>query len=149
MRPLHVYWHIYPEAQIKPELRGNLIYVLEVPPIPGFSVLRWVFDPSGVDFPRFKMASLLPGGYHGIIFEGVNKDATEEIMASDPEILMSDREFLCYNRIVVTNSRNFFLIAPERGAETLSKPAACLLSGKALKSVAALAKSELELENSR
>lgn len=133
MRPLDVYWHIYRKEQIKPELRGPLFYLLEIPIAPGFPVLRHVFDPVGRDFPkspRQKLRALLPGRRHGIFYEGVSKAAVYDVTLLDPKILKEDRHFLIYNRILVCNSRQFFLLEPNQGLEGLPPHTARLLSGK-------------------
>ncbi len=111
MRKPDVYWQIYRQDQIKPQWRGRLIYVLEIPRIPGTPVLRHVFDPTGGEFPRGEgqRNNLLRRLPHGIIYEGVNRTAVFEVMRFDPRISPQDPAFIFYNRKVVHNSRRFFL----------------------------------------
>jgi hypothetical protein len=115
-----LYWHIYTRDQIRPEHRGNLVYVLELPATGCAPVLRDIFDPSGIDFPNAaqpRLRALLESGYHGILYIGLNKAAVYEVMAEDPQILQDDRDFSHYNCELLKNARQFFLSAPERFAE--------------------------------
>ena len=87
MRP-DVYWRIYRPDRIKPQLRGTLIFVLEIPATPGAPVLRHIFDPSGMDFPaqpRRGITRLLAQQRQGIVFDGDSKTANQELMKSNPE----------------------------------------------------------------
>src|SRR5215470_8312302 len=106
MRPSDVYWHIYRRDEIKPELRGRLIYVLEILRVPGCPVLRHVFDPLGRDFPsdsRARIANLMAALRHGIIYYGVSKAAAYDVMLTDPRIFKGDRRFLLYNHEIICN----------------------------------------------
>ena len=115
MRAQDIHWHIYPKAQIKPELHGNLIYILEVPAFAGAPVLRDVFDPTGLEFPataRRRISSLFDTHYNGIVYVGLSKTAVYDVMLYDPVLLNDDTDFAFYNRQIVANARNFFLTNP-------------------------------------
>jgi len=111
---MNVYWHIYRRHQIKPELRGHLVYLLEVAKQPGLPALRHVFDPTGRDFPigTRQAATLLRRLPNGIVYRGINKEAVYEILLRDPPITLDDPQFTEYNRRIICNSREFFLIEP-------------------------------------
>jgi hypothetical protein len=133
MRPSDVYWHIYRREQIKPQLQGRLIYVLEIPRVPGCPVLRHVFDPLGRDFPsdsRHRIATLMSALRHGIIYHGVSKAAAYDVMLTDPRILKGDKRFLLYNHEIICNSRAFFLVQPSHSFERIPKHTAQLLCGQ-------------------
>jgi len=135
MRPSDVYWHIYRLNEIRPELQGRMIYVLEIPRVPGCPVLRHVFDPLGRDFPPdsgHRISALMSGSRHGIIYDGVNKGAAYDVMLTDPRILKGDSRFLLYNHEIVCNSRKFFLIEPDHGFKAMPKYTAQLLCGHSL-----------------
>jgi hypothetical protein len=135
MRPSDVYWHIYRLDEIKPELQGRMIYVLEIPRVPGCPVLRHVFDPLGRDFPadsQKRIAGLMSSLRHGIIYHGVSKAAAYDVMLTDPRILKGDKRFLLYNHEIICNSRTFFLTQPNRGFERMPKFTAQLLCGHPL-----------------
>jgi hypothetical protein len=115
MRP-DVYWRIYRPDRIKPQLRGNLIFVLEIPAEPSSPVVRHIFDPSGMDFPaqpRRGITRLLAQQRHGIVFDGVSKAAVDELMLSNPEMRKSNSQLELFHRDLVGNSRRFFLTNPE------------------------------------
>jgi hypothetical protein len=111
---MNVYWHVYRRHQIKPELRGPLVYLLEVARQPGLPVLRHVFDPTGRDFPNGtrQAGSLLRRLPHGILYRGINKEAVYEVLLRDPPITLDDPQFAEYNRRIICNSREFFLVEP-------------------------------------
>jgi len=135
MKPSDVYWHIYRRDEIKPELQGRMVYVLEIPRTPGCPVLRHVFDPLGRDFPadcRPRVLGLVTNLRHGLVYEGVSKAAAYDVMLTDPRILKSDSQFLLYNHEIICNSRKFFLSEPERGFASMPKRTAQLLFGRAL-----------------
>ena len=67
-----------------------MIYVLEIPRVPGCPVLRHVFDPLGRDFPadsRERISALMSSFRHGIIYAGISKAAAYDVMLTDPRIL--------------------------------------------------------------
>jgi hypothetical protein len=135
MKPSDVYWHIYRREEIKPDLQGRLVYVLEIPRTPGCPVLRHVFDPLGRDFPansRRRILSLVANQRHGLIYDGISKAAAFDVMLTDPRIMKADSQFLHYNHQIICNSRKFFLTAPERGLDWVPKRTAQLLCGRAL-----------------
>ena len=132
MKSFDVYWHIYRREQIKPEFRGYLNCVLEVPLAPGLPVLRNILDPTGRNSPiagRETLASLFEGPHHGVVFEGVCKSAVYELVALDPEIREERPQFSSYNREIICNAREFLLTDPEGGLEKLPESHARLLSG--------------------
>jgi len=132
MRPSDVYWHIYRRDEIRLELQGRLIYVLEIPRVPGCPVLRHVFDPLGREFPsdsRHRISGLITGLRHGIIYHGVSKAAAYDVMLTDPRILKGDKRFVLYNHEIICNSRIFFLAEPNHGFEDMSRHTAQLLCG--------------------
>ena len=130
MRPAHLYWHIYPRHQIRLELRGNLLFVLEVPWVAGCPVLRNIFDRTGRDFPR-KPVGRFPeftrSEHHGIIYAGVNKAAVYDLMLSDPPMSNTDTDYALYNQSIVASARNFFLIDPNLGFKSMPQHMAQLL----------------------
>lgn len=135
MQSSDVYWHIYHREQIKPEWRGRLVYVLEVPPVAGVPIIRDIFDPTGADFPsntRSRISAVLEGQNHGIVYAGVNKGAVYNIMKQDPLILAEDSDFARYNRELVTNSRHFFLINPHLGLNLMAGTTLCLVTGSSM-----------------
>jgi hypothetical protein len=133
MKLSDVYWHIYRRDEIKPELQGRMIYVLEIPRNSGCPVLRHVFDPLGREFPAnssYRIMSLVTNLRHGLIYDGISKAAAYDVMLTDPRILKNDSLFLLYNHEIICNSRKFFLIEPERGLKSMPKQTAQLLSGR-------------------
>lgn len=133
MKPMDVYWHIYSRDQIKLELRGRLIYLLEIPSAPGSPVMRHVFDPDGREFPansRQRVMALLSNLQHGIVFDGVSKHSVYDVLLYDPKIRREDPLFLAYNRGIISNSRTFFLNDPERGLKALPPATVRLLNGE-------------------
>jgi hypothetical protein len=115
------HWHIYESEQIKPEHRGKLVYVLEIPRNPGPPVMRDVFDPIGREFPsntRERLVAVLSEADHGIIIKGVSKAAVYAVMELDPPMLRTDSEFLDYNRRIVRNSIDYFVREPYAAVET-------------------------------
>jgi len=120
MSSSHVYWHIYPQDQIKSELRGNLVLVLEVPWAAGSPVIRRIVDPTGLDFPcTGAFCGVLRTDHHGIMYVGVNKSAAYDLMLADPPMLLADTSYALYNRDIIRNARNFFLIDPNRGFKAM------------------------------
>jgi len=111
-----IYWHVYTQDQVKPELRGNLIYILEVPSFPGSPILRDIFDPTGRQFPSAtaaRLRALIDSSYHGIMYRGVNKAAVYDVMLQDPVLLKHDPEFAIYNKAILAKARDFFLKQPQ------------------------------------
>jgi hypothetical protein len=122
MRSPHLYWHIYPRHQIRLELRGDLLFVLEVPWAPGSPVLRNIFDPTGRDFPRTTPArfpEFMRTEHHGILYAGVNKAAVYDLMLTDPALMGEEGDYVFYNRDIVSNARNFFLVDPNLGFKSM------------------------------
>jgi hypothetical protein len=132
MKPADIFWHIYGRDQIKPPLHGDLVYVLEVPGVPGSPVVRHVFDPTGRQFSaslRQNMRAALARRNHGIVYQGVSKAAAYGLLMVDPRIGKDDPHFLRYNQEVVSNSRIFFLAKPESGMEAMLEALERLLGG--------------------
>jgi len=132
MQPFDIYWHIYRRNQIRPELRGNLVCVIEVPPAMGFPVVRNILDPASKDFAttsRQMLAELLERRHHVIIFEGVRKSAFFQLVGHDPVILKERPRFISYNREIIHNARQFLLADPDCGLEVLPQNNARLLCG--------------------
>jgi hypothetical protein len=130
---LEVYWHVYRCNEIKPELRGNLRYLLEIPLTLGVPVLRHLVEPCGLGFlvsPRQGLTYFLHGQHHGILYDGVGQAAVQQVIQSGPGLEQADRRFAFYNRQLVCHSRNFFLLDPERGFDTLPEPTIRLLCGQ-------------------
>jgi len=122
VRSPHVYWHVYPREQIKPELRGDLLCMIEVPWTPGSPVVRDIVDPTGRDFPNqavSRFPALMRADHHGILYAGVSKTAVNDLMLTDPQLLPIDSAYSFYNRQIVSNARNFFLLDPNRGFKTM------------------------------
>ena len=104
----NVQWTIHKEDEIKPELRGELIYVVELPETPDAPALRHVVDPKGTQFPSSGKAKLSDESKHRtVVFEGVNKAAVYEVMLADPPLFESALEE--YNRNILKNCEAFFL----------------------------------------
>ncbi|HTL59873.1 MAG TPA: hypothetical protein VL361_29650 [Candidatus Limnocylindrales bacterium] len=130
MRPAHIYWHIYSEEQIRPEFRGRLVLTLEVPWLAGSPVVRNIFDPTGRDFPTAtasSLQSLMSAKHHGILYVGLNKEAVYDLMLSDPPIAKQDADYASYNREIVANARNLFLLDPNLGFKAMPQHMAQLL----------------------
>ena len=129
-RSAHIYWHIYPEEQIRLEFRGRLVLVLEIPWLPGSPVIRHIFDATGRDFPPIDPSSfsaLMSAKHHGILYMGVNKEAVCELMLSDPPITKDDADYAFYNREIVANARNLLLLDPNLGFKAMPQHMAQLL----------------------
>jgi hypothetical protein len=126
-----VYWHVFGREEIRGELRGNLVYVLEIPRTAGAPVLRHAFDPTGREFPvgNRQMKALLRRLPHGIIFQGLNRTAIYDVLLSDPRITCEDPQFILYNRQLIRNSQEFFLIHPDRCWDLLPEPTLAILGG--------------------
>jgi hypothetical protein len=113
---------MYPQGQIKPALRGNLVFVLAVPWVVGSPVVRDILDPIGNDFPGqpiIRLPALIHPDHHGIMYIGVNKSAICDVMCADPKMVPEDPNYAVYNRQIVANARNFFLLDPNRGFKTM------------------------------
>ena len=118
----HVYWHIYPQNQIRNNLRGELICVIEVPWVSGSPVFRDIIDPAGQDSrsqTEVRFPALLRPNHHGIMYIGVNKPAVYKLMLTDPQMEPEDANYAVYNRQIITNARNFFLLDPNRGFKAM------------------------------
>ena len=103
-------------------MRGNLLLLFEVPWQTGSPVIRSILDPSGLDFPSASIEGfhgLLRTDHHGIMYVGVNKSAAYDLMLADPPMLAEDADYTIYNRDIVRNARNFFLIDPNRGFKAM------------------------------
>lgn len=132
MRVPHIYWHIYPRDQIRPELQGNLLFLVAIPAQAGAPVVRDVVDPAGRSFPsapQTRLADLSGRPCHGIVFQGVSKRGIYGLLALDPVIDKNDTRFAQYNRRVVANSREFFLIDPAHDWTGVPPTMVELLSG--------------------
>jgi hypothetical protein len=57
---------------------------------------------------------LVERGAHGVVYEGVNESAVDDVMQNDPGISSGDQDFSRYNHAVVRNAREFFLRSPVR-----------------------------------
>jgi hypothetical protein len=116
MKSPQLHWHIFTREQIRPEHRGNLVYILELSATGCAPALRDIFDPSGIYFPdaaQPRLRALIESGYHGIIYSGLNKTAVYDVMAEDPPILQHDTTFAIYNSELIQHARKFFLSHPE------------------------------------
>ncbi|HVV71168.1 MAG TPA: hypothetical protein VHI52_06670 [Verrucomicrobiae bacterium] len=122
MRRCHIYWHIYPQDQIKPALHGNLVCLLEVPWTAVTPVVRDVFDPAGGEFPNH-MALRFPRpmreDHHGIMYLGVNKAAIFKLALLDPQMPIEATDYSRYNRQIISRARNFFLLDPNLGFKAM------------------------------
>lgn len=131
MRAPNQYWHIYRPEQIKPELRGGLILILEMPGVTGSPVLRHLFEMRQAgDGGREVSGPPLARGTNRIVFAGVTEAAVCDLMMSDPPIRRDDVGYASYNRQVVRNARQFLLKEPEHGFALLPATIARLLSGR-------------------
>lgn len=126
----HLYWHIYPEKQIRPELRGNLLLVFEVPWTAWTPVIRNVFDQRSQDFPwdpRGTFLSCMQPEHHGVLYAGVSKAAVYDLMLADPSLPHADSDYGLYNHEVIAGARNYFLLDPNLGFKTMPSHMAQLL----------------------
>jgi len=132
MQAADVYWHRYPREEIKPEIRGNLVYVLEVPRRGGAPVARHIFDKTGKSFPHASrlMKALLSSPNNAIIFDGISKGSVYDALLCDPAIDKRDKAFVNYNRTLICSTRRFFLSRPGAGFDTLPITAVRLLCGE-------------------
>lgn len=131
MRALNQYWHIYRPDQIKPELRGGLILILEMPASTGSPVLRHLFEMRQKGDGTHEVSGPpLARGTNRIVFAGVAENAIYDLMLSDPAIRRDDVGYTSYNRQVVRNARQFLLQEPEHGFALLPATTARLLSGQ-------------------
>jgi len=115
MKAPGLHWSIYGPDQVRPALRGNLVYLLEVAATGRAPILRDIFDPSGREFPNnapARIRALIQSGYHGVVYQGVSKAAVFDVMEHDPRILADDTTFERYNRELLENARRFFLQNP-------------------------------------
>ena len=126
----HTFWQIFSGENIKPDIRGDLVYLLEIPGAPGIPVLRNVFDPTGIEYPSNsydRLQALLEMGHHGILFEGVSKAAIEALMDWEPPITREDAQFVVYNRRLAWSSMNLLLCDPLDALELLPEPVVRML----------------------
>ena len=118
-----MHWHVYRREHIKPELRGRLIYVLEISNQPGQPLVRDIFDPTGKEFPcntREQQLALLERKNNGIVFVGVNKAAVYDLVTQDPPIQNTADRYLDYNSSILENSLEFLL--GDSSAQTQALP---------------------------
>ena len=132
MQPAEVFWHRYPREEIKPAIRGNLVYVLEIPRRGDTSVTRHIFDKTGKSFPHASklIPALLASANNAIIFDGISKGSVYDALLCDPAIDKRDKSFINYNRSLICSSRRFFLSRPGAGFDTLPITAVRLLCGE-------------------
>ena len=130
MSSSHLYWHIYPQRQIRPGLRGNLLLVLEVPWMAWTPVIRNIFDPCGRDFARIDSEtffSFIQCEHHGILYAGVNKPGVYDIMLADPPMPNGEADYTLYNHEIVVRARNYFLADPNLAFKSMPSHMAQLL----------------------
>lgn len=110
-----VYWHIYQPEQIRSARRGQLIYVLEIPTVPGPPVMRSIFDPAGERYPanlQDRLGALFADRRdHGLVFTGVNEKAVDDLLSLDPDITADDPLFFNYNWAVIRNTLDHLLLS--------------------------------------
>ncbi len=112
MKSRHVYLHVYPQEQIKFRLRGDLIYVFDIPRTAVRPVIREIYDVTGRDFPPvsdLNIFSVDRADSEHIIFAGVNKTSVYDVMAFDPPLLNNRPEVEQYNRLLVPECPQFLL----------------------------------------
>ena len=112
------YWQIFSGDRIKPKHRGDLVYMLELPGAAGVPILRDVFDHQGEQYPPGsgdRIVALMELGYHGIVFDGLNREAVDSLMAWQPKMRSDDLSFHLYNQCLIWNSMTFLLCEPEHG----------------------------------
>jgi hypothetical protein len=132
MRPSDIYWHVYRREQIKASVRGSLICLVEIPRLAGEPVVRHVFDPRGIRYPKGNrhLKEILRRRAHGLGFHGISEDAVFDLLLTDPPILKQDTNLFAYNRGVIGNTRRSFLLDPDWDCPALPPFAARLLAGK-------------------
>ena len=116
------FWQIFCGENIKPDVQGELLYLLEIPGTTGVPVLRNAFDPAGVQYPANsydRLQALLELGHHGIMFDGVSKAAVEALMDWEPPMTREDDQFMVYNRRLVWSSMNLLLCDPVDALEQI------------------------------
>lgn len=126
----HLYWHIYSQRQIRHELRGHLLLVLEVPWIGMTPVVRNILDPQSRDFRLTgtgAFLSFMQREHHGILYAGVNKPAVCELMLADPSMPQGGGDYALYNHEIIARARNYFLLDPNLGFKSMPDHMAQLL----------------------
>lgn len=121
----HTFWQIFCGENLKPDVQGDLIYLLEIPGISGVPVLRNVFDPDGIQYPANsyeRLQALIEMGHHGILFEGINKVTVDALMDWEPSVTAEDTQFAIYNRRLVWSSLNLLLCDPFDALEQIPEP---------------------------
>jgi len=119
------FWQIFCGENIKPDVRGELLYLLEIPGTLGVPVLRNAFDPAGTQYPANsydRLQALLELGHHGIMFDGVSKAAVEALLDWEPPMTREDDQFMVYNRRLVWSSMNLLLCDPVDALEQIPDP---------------------------
>jgi hypothetical protein len=112
MNSTDMYWQVYRQDKIRPELRGDLIYVIEVPAAPGEPAIRHVWDLTARHFPaepRQKLAEIISRGHSGVVYQGVSAPPACEAIDCDPSIDPVARSCVSYNREILAASKQFFL----------------------------------------
>jgi hypothetical protein len=126
----HTFWQIFCGENIKPDVQGELLYLLEIPGTTGVPVLRNAFDPAGAEYPSNsydRLQALLELGHHGIMFDGVSKAAVEALMDWEPPMTREDEQFMVYNRRLVWSSMNLLLCDPFDALEQIPAPVVRML----------------------
>ena len=126
------YWHVYPREQIKPELAGDGVYALALPPGAGASVRSFVGTNLRhhriTTLPEIEQDEWVLAYPYGLIFEGINRESLHRL--EEPESLTEAAGFEvpCRNQQVIADARNLFLSQTSipKGADALTF---CLLQG--------------------
>lgn len=114
---VNAHLHCYPQDQIKPKLRGDLVYALEVPQEPDAPIIRHIFGTNATNFPVLPVHGLLGLAREigdAVVFLGVSKSAVYGVIEFDPPIRNRSADFAEYNRELVCASQKFFLTRASR-----------------------------------
>jgi hypothetical protein len=110
-----VYRRICRQPEIRPEVRGDLLLLLELPFGPALPIIREIYDPFGRRLPRrsrdqvHRRLQRIPAG---IFFDGVAAEAVWELILWDPPLGSTDAALANYNAQMLLNACHAFLIDP-------------------------------------
>ncbi len=94
-----------------------LFYLIEIPPRGREPAIRHIWDPIGREFPlpsRRALMRMIEAGHSGVIFDGVSKAASFEVICYDPVLRGGVGGFAAYNAELVRNSIEHFLTTRAR-----------------------------------
>ncbi len=101
-----------------------LFYLIEVPSRGREPAIRHIWDPMGREFPlpsRRALLRMIEAGHSGVIFDGVSKAASFEVICFDPVLRGGVGGFAAYNAELVRNSIEHFLTTRVRALRSEAK----------------------------